>query len=120
MGEVRKGDAEQDSSRSDYESMVYNDPVELLRAIREHALNYQETRYEMAIIAESMITLLTSKQKENESLQDYTRRFKTAREVFESHIGGPIVLTKYMMTMDDYNDSDPTKLMCACGQRQSN
>jgi hypothetical protein len=39
--------------RSDYDSTVFNDPIALLQAIKEHSLNYQETRYEMSIIADS-------------------------------------------------------------------
>ena len=37
-------------------------------------------------------------------MQEYTKRFKTARD--ESHIGGPIELTKYMKQMKDYDESD--------------
>jgi hypothetical protein len=61
------------ASRSDYDSVVYNDPIALLRAIKEHSLNYQETRYEMSIISDAFRSVFTPKQKEVESLQDYTR-----------------------------------------------
>ena len=37
-------------SMSNYTIAIYNDPIELLKAIKQHALNYQETRYEMSII----------------------------------------------------------------------
>jgi hypothetical protein len=57
-------------SRSDYDSVVYNDPIALLRAIKEHSLNYQETRYEMSIILDASRSVFTAKQKEGESLQD--------------------------------------------------
>ncbi len=50
--------------------------------------------------------MINTKQKEQESLQDYTKRFKTARDVLESHIGGPIELTKFMTTMKDYDESN--------------
>ena len=43
-----------------------------------------------------MRSFLNCKQKEGESLQDYTRRFKTARDVMVSHIGDPICLGAYM------------------------
>jgi hypothetical protein len=46
------------------------------------------------------------KQKESESLQDYTRRFKTAREILESHLGGQIILSKFVRTMDNYDPND--------------
>jgi hypothetical protein len=71
-------------SRSDYDTTVYNDPIQLLRAIKEHSLNYQETRYEMSIILDAFRAVFNSKQKESESLQDYTRRFKTSTEILES------------------------------------
>jgi hypothetical protein len=58
-------------ARSDYETMLYNDPIELLKAVKEHALNYQETRYEMSIISDALRAMIGTKQKEGESLQDY-------------------------------------------------
>ena len=41
-------------ARRDFESTIYNDPIELLKAIKEHATNYQENRYEMCIIADAL------------------------------------------------------------------
>jgi hypothetical protein len=70
---------------SDFETRLYNNPIELLKAVKQHALNYQETRYEMSIISDAFRAIFNVNQKEGESLQDYTRRFKTAREILESH-----------------------------------
>ena len=53
-----------------------------------------------------MRTLLKTKQKEGESLQDYTKRFRVAPDVLKSHIGGPIILTKFIEAMDGYNKTD--------------
>ena len=80
-------------SRSDYDK-IKNDPILLLKAIKEHALNYQENRYSMSIVLDTLRTLLVTKQKEGKSLQDFTKRFRVARDVLKSHIGGPIILTK--------------------------
>ena len=68
-------------------------------AIKEHALNFQENWYSMPIILDAMRTLLHTKQK-GESLQDYTKRFWVAWDVLKSHIGGPIILTKFVEAMD--------------------
>jgi hypothetical protein len=35
-------------------------------------------------------------------LQDYTKRFKVAKKVLESHLGGPINMTKYITTMKEF------------------
>ena len=45
---------------------------------------------------------MNTKQKENESLQEYTRRFKSAKDIMELHIGGPIILTKYIQFSSEY------------------
>jgi len=35
---------------------------------------------------------------------EYTWQFKTAKDVLESHIGGALILTKYVTWMADYID----------------
>ena len=42
-------------------------------------------------------------------LQDYTQRFKVAREIFNSHLGCEILLPKFGQSMQDYNETDPDK-----------
>ena len=79
-------------ARSDYDA-IRNNPIALLKAIKEHALNYQENRFPMSIILDAMRTLMSTKQKDGEILQDYTKRFCVARDVLKSHIAGPIVIT---------------------------
>jgi hypothetical protein len=94
------------SSRSDHESSVFNDPVALLQAIKkEHSMNHQDTRCEMSIIADAFRSVFNSKQREAESLQDHARRFKTSMETLKSHLGGPVILEKHMITVDDYDAS---------------
>jgi len=39
---------------SDYEDKLYNNLIKLLKAIKEHALNYQETHYKMSIIWDAL------------------------------------------------------------------
>ena len=89
-------------SRSNYET-IENNPIELLRAIHEHSISYQENQHAMRIILDAMRGLVNIKQYEDESLIDYTARFKSARDVFKAQIGGTISLTKFMESMDGYN-----------------
>ena len=59
---------------------------------------------------DSLQSLFNLKQKDGESLQDYTKRFTTTRDVLRSHIGGPIILTKYVEKMKDYDAADSNKV----------
>ena len=56
----------------------------------------------MSVILDAIKTLLSTKQKDRETFQDYTKRFRIAREVLESHIGGPIILTKIIKLIQGY------------------
>jgi hypothetical protein len=55
----------------------------------------------MSIILDAFRAVFNVQQKEEESLQDYTRQFKTTRETLESHLGGQIILSKYVKSMPD-------------------
>ena len=44
----------------------------------------------MMIIMDASRVYVMTRQKESESLQDYTKRFQVAKDVLESHLGGPI------------------------------
>ena len=95
--------------RTDFNVKIYNDPIELIKAIKEHALNYQETEYSMEIIDNALIHSLLLKQKDD-PLQEYVKKFKMAKEVVELHLGGPIILSKYMKTLKDYDEKDNKKI----------
>ena len=96
-------------ARNNFEDNIYNDPVGLLKAIKQHALNYQESKYEMSVILDGFTTLFGTRQKDQERLQDYTRIFKTSYELFQSHIGGPIQLQTFVKTLNGFTDSPDNK-----------
>jgi hypothetical protein len=64
----------------------------------------------MSIILDAMKNLIACKQKDGEQLQEYTKQFKTACDVLEQHIGGPLELTCYMTTLPDYDVNNVTKV----------
>ena len=65
--------------RKDFESNIKNNPIEMLKSIKLHSMNYQEHCYEMAVILDSMKNMLNIKQKEQESLVDYQEIQKCQR-----------------------------------------
>ena len=85
-------------ARTTFESEIFNDPIMLIKAIKQHSLCFEESRYEMATIYDATKNYVNCKQKEQgkESLLDYTRRFKLSRDLMTSRMGGPFVLNKYV------------------------
>jgi hypothetical protein len=51
-----KGMKNKIESRTDY-ATIQQDPIELLKAIKEHALNYQQQQYKHMIVLDAMTTL---------------------------------------------------------------
>jgi hypothetical protein len=100
--------------RSDFFlSEIEGDPIKLMKAVKQHSLHDQDRKYDMAIIYDALRTMLNLRQRENESLQEYTKRFKTSQEVMKSHLGGCIELPRYMAQMKENDLTEPDKLeMC--------
>ena len=57
----------------------------------------------MEIISYASQSKFTSRQKDSDILQYYTRLFKTSMEILESHLGGPLILENYAKTMKGYD-----------------
>jgi hypothetical protein len=97
-----KGMQSKIESSEKFESEIKNNPIKLLECIKKYALNYHEHRYEMSIMSYALRSMILLKQKEGESLQDYTKRFKKSRAVPHSHIGGTTILSIYVEEMVEY------------------
>ena len=70
-----KGMQNKIESRADFEIKIKNNPFVLLEIIKEHSMHYQEKKYNMCVLFESIKSLANTKHREGESLQDYTKRF---------------------------------------------
>lgn len=118
LGRCTKGMKERLKTRKDWELQTSKDPLELLRAIKEEAMSYQDHKYPAAIVLNAMSNLLNCKQQTGESLQDYTSRFKNFRDVMISQMGGPLVVTKMVEAQSGYLSGDPAKVKEAQGKAQ--
>ena len=87
--------------RKDYDKSN-RDPIVLLQVIKELSYSYQDTKYDMKIVTSAIKNFVNLKQKDEESLIDYTTRFKTARDVLKAQLGGEILLHKIVKADPDY------------------
>ncbi len=114
ISKCAKGLQSKITQRADFTTKIEGDPIKLLAAIKEHSLSYEDTKYDMAIITESLRHLVNIRQGEEESLHDYTQRFRSAKDVFKSHLGGNIqfynVLTSMPEVLAESDDDKRAKL----------
>lgn len=93
-----------------FEKEIRNNPIGLLKAIKQHALGLQEHRYPMRIITDVMKNFFNTRQKENERLDEFATRFKASRDLMTEQLGGVILMPKYVKTMPDYDENDEDKI----------
>ena len=94
-------------TKADYKTAIKNNPFELLKTIEALSYNYQESRYEIAIMADAIRTFVNLKQKDDENLTNYLDRFKAASDNMLAQKGSPVILSKYIESFDDYDTTTP-------------
>jgi len=52
-----------------------------VEAIEQHAMSYQENKYPYDVVIQAMRTLLSTHQKDDETLTDFTKRIKTNSDI---------------------------------------
>lgn len=87
-----KGMKNRIEARSNFEYTIENNPIELFKTFKEQSMNHQKNCYAMSIILDPQQTLFNTRQQPNETLQDYTKKFRSAKDIFESHLRGLIIL----------------------------
>ena len=93
-------------SDAEYSSKIQDNPIELIKSIKKYALSYQDQKYEMASVFDALKVFVSIKQEPDEDLQDYTRRFKSGKDVMVSLFGGIIPIERYVKTMEKYDETD--------------
>ena len=89
-------------SQKDWEDEIEDNAINLLKAIKETCYNHQDNRYPIESIYYSMRAIFTMKQKEDESLSSFTKRFVNAKDVMETQ-SGKFKLESYMKTIQAYS-----------------
>ena len=65
----------------EYESTIYNDPIELLKAIGELMHATVRAKYPYQTITDTLLRFLLCKQREKEGLLEFSKRYKQERDV---------------------------------------
>ena len=71
----------------DYETKIKRDPIALLIAIKSCMHESQRAQYPYASMTDTLQRMLNIKQRDDEPLMDYIKRFKQMRDVFIANFG---------------------------------
>ena len=85
------------------DSSITNDPIKLLQTIRTLMHENVRSKYPVASLIDTMISLLTIAQRENESATEYYKRFKELNDMFKQTMGKQW-MAEWVTTIPDYAD----------------
>ena len=89
-------------------TQIVNNPVALIKTIREIMHEPVREKYPFASMMEVMSRLINFKQQDHEGLLDFTNRFKQAKDVLKSHIGDEF-LKPFVKKQAKYKESSTEK-----------
>jgi hypothetical protein len=71
----------------DYETLIQDDPIELLNKTKMLMHDPIRAKYPYASLTEAMSRMLSINQIESEGLLDYDKRFKESSDIMKTHVG---------------------------------
>ena len=74
--------------KAEYKSKIKGDPIKLLEMIKENSLSFNDKKKTNIVIINAIMNLMTRRQRDNEDLTKYTKRFKVARDLCKKKYGG--------------------------------
>ena len=91
------------TAHPDFDDKIDSNPIELLRAIKILMHDPVRARYPYASVTEALGRLLNCKQLENESVNDYYKRFKGIRDGVSQHMGKEF-LEQFVKNTKEYTE----------------
>ena len=85
----------------DFESAIVNDPIALLKAIQTLSQTSSRGQYPIILMDEAFANMMNFKQYDNESLLEYSKRFKHCRDVLQ----GPSIGLFQLHSLKAYKDN---------------
>ena len=75
-------------AKAEYKSKIKGDPIKLLEMIKENSLSFDDKNKANIVIINAIMNLMTTRQRDNEDLTEYTKCFKAARDLCKEKYRG--------------------------------
>ena len=70
-----------------YKSKIKGDPIILLETIKENSISFNDKKKANIVIIDAKMNLMTTRQRDDEDLNKYTKHFKAARDFCKEKYG---------------------------------
>ena len=89
----------------DFSTKIVNKPIQLLETIKTCIQQTVRAQYPLVSATESLKVFLNMRQRDDEELLDYVKRFKQQRDIVKSQMGTKI-LDHFVTTTEEYSNAD--------------
>ena len=89
---------------TEYETLILDNLIKLLKEFRKKMYNVARAKYQYTTLTESLQQIFDTKKDKNESIMDYTKRFKQTRDIVKDLVGTNI-LSKFVETLQNISCS---------------
>ena len=91
FGQCTTGLQHRIEAKAKYESKIKGYPIKLLETIKENSLSFDDKKKAnivIIVIINAKMNLMTTRQRDDEDLTEYTKHFKVARDLCKEKYGG--------------------------------
>ena len=88
FGQCTTGLQHRIEAKAEYKAKIKGDLIRLLEVIKENSLSFDDKKKPYIVIIDAIMNLMTTRQKDDEELTEYTKHFKVARELCREKYGG--------------------------------
>ena len=88
FGQCTTGLQHRIEAKAEYESKIKGNPIKLLEIIKENCSSFADKKKANLVINDAIMILMTTRQRNNEDLTEYTKCFKAARDLRKETYGG--------------------------------
>ena len=81
FGQCMTGLQHRIEAKAEYESKIKANPIKLQEMIKENSLSFDDKKKADIVIFDAIMNLMTTRQRGNEDLTEYTKHFKAARDL---------------------------------------
>ena len=88
FGQCTTGLQHRIEAKAKYESKIKGNPIKLLEMIKENSLSFDDKKKAKIVIINPILNLMTTRQRDDEDLTNYTKCFKLVRDLCKEKYGG--------------------------------
>ena len=88
FGQCTTGLQHRIETKAEYESKIKGNPIKLLEPIKKNSLSFDDKNKADIVIIDAIMNLMTTRQRDDEDLTEYTKHFKVGRDLCKEKYGG--------------------------------